>query len=150
MEEGFDIQGESGNFVRLTFREVYVFPETTSFWGGYELRSTLEIKSSGFRVNAQLFTSTGEIFLLYQQLQQCNELLTGRAAYSSSEQDFAFTAEYDNTGHITISGIFTERMTGDNALHFEFLTDQSFIQNTLFQLSKLFRKYGNMQGVLDT
>ncbi|MDB5269830.1 MAG: hypothetical protein JWP58_2870 [Hymenobacter sp.] len=88
--------------------------------------------------------------MLYQQLQQCNELLTGSAAYLSSEQDFTFTAEYNNMGHVTINGSFTEHKAGENTLHFEFPTDQSFIQTTLSQLNKLFRKYGNMQGIVGT
>ena len=148
MKEGFTIQGESGNFIRINFREVYGFPETTSVWGGYDLRSALEIKSSGFQVNAQLFTSTGELFLFYQQLQQCNNLLTGSAVYSSYEHDLAFAAQYDNMGHVNISGRFVEHREGDNELKFEFLTDQSFIQGTLSQLNGLVKKYGNMQGIV--
>jgi hypothetical protein len=40
------------DFITINFEEVYGFPDTTCFWGGYEVRTTLEIKSGNFRVKA--------------------------------------------------------------------------------------------------
>ncbi len=147
MDELFVIQGESGNYLQVAFREVYGFPESTCSWGGYELRSALEIKSGGFYVKSILFRSTGELYELYQQLLLCNKSLTGSASYITYENNLTMIAEYDNTGHVNISGRFAEQLGPDNALTFEFATDQTFIQQTLKQLSQIVSKYGGMAGI---
>ena len=146
-EESFTVQGESGNYLRIIFEEVYGFPETTCGWGGYDLRSSLEIESSSFKVKATLFTTTGELFLLYQQLRKYNELLTRSANYSSYEGNLEFIAQYDNLGHVSISGRFAEQTERNNVLLFEFITDQTFIRATLSQLEQIAGKYGGMEGI---
>lgn len=147
-DERFSICGESGNFLQITISEVYGFPESVSFWGGYELRVILEIKSSGFQATSLLWTTTHELFLLYQELLQCNNLLTGSAKYSSYEHNLEFEANYDNMGRVIISGRFAEQMGPNNVLDFEFQTDQSFIQATIFQLQKIASKYGGIKDVI--
>ena len=146
-DEKFIIKGEAGNFLRVAFAEVYGFPESTSPWGGYDVRANLKIKSNGFEVNAEFWTSTGEIFLLLQELQQSNKLLSGSPHYDSCEGHLSFTALYDNMGHVIISGRFAEQMSGNNTLSFEFESDQTFIQATISQLQVIATKYGGMAGI---
>lgn len=141
------IQGESGNYLRLTLDKVYGFPASTCPWGGYEVRSILEIKSSGYFVKSTLWTSTGELFALYQQLVQCNKLLAGSASYANYENNLEMIARYDNMGHVSISGRFAEQLGPDNALDFEFTTDQTYIQQTLNQLGQLVSRYGDTKGI---
>ncbi len=142
----FTIKGEA-DYVKITFDEVYGFPNTTSPWGGYDTRSTLEIKSGNFSVKSTLWTSTGEIFEFFQQLKDCNNKLAGTATYNSYEGNLHISASYDNLGHVNISGNFSEQNQFDNELQFEFHTDQSFIKYTIEELEFVANKYGDMQGI---
>ena len=146
-DEGFVVQGEAGNILRVAFAEVYGFPDSTSCWGGYDVRADLKIKSNSFEVNAEFWTSTGEIFLLFQELQLSNKVLSGSPHYDSCEGHLSFTAMYDNMGHVTISGRFAEQMSANNTLNFEFESDQTFIQTTILQLQMIANKYGGMQEI---
>ncbi|KAA9327074.1 hypothetical protein F0P96_17700 [Hymenobacter busanensis] len=146
--EGFTIEGESNSFLRVTFEEVYGFPRSTSPWGGYEVRARLEIASHKFSVGAEFWLSTGEVFQLYQQLQQCQQALSGSATYASYEHTLSFTAAYNEfTGHVVVTGKFEEQKGRENTVQFEFYTDQSFIQATLTQLREVVDKYGHMEGI---
>ena len=146
-KEEFGFKGEAGNLLRVAFAEVYGFPDSTSSWGGYDIRADLKIKSNGFEVNAEFWTSTGEIFLLLQELQQSNKVLSGSPHYDSCEGHLSFTAAYDTMGHVTIRGRFSEQMNWNNALDFEFESDQTFMQTTISQLQKIANKYGGVQGI---
>jgi hypothetical protein len=135
------------DFITINFEEVYGFPDTTCFWGGYEVRTTLEIKSGNFRIKATLWTSTGEIFEFYQKLKVCNDELKGEAYYNSYEGNLEMSVAYDNLGHINIKGKFSEQNQFDNQLQFNFLTDQTFIHTTVEELELIAKKYGNMKGI---
>lgn len=141
------LKGESGNFLQIVFEEIHGFPESTSWQGGYEIRATLIIKSEAFQVRSNFFTTTYELFTFYQELLICNQSLAGKANYSSFEQDLTFYVEYDNMGHTLINGRFAASMPYDNALCFEFASDQSFIQATLQQLNFIATKYGGATGL---
>ncbi|WP_092738309.1 WapI family immunity protein [Hymenobacter psychrophilus] len=88
-EESFTLAGESGIFFRITFAEVYNFPESTCAWGSYEMRAIVEIKSDGFAVTSTLHTSTGELFQLFQHLRSCQAAVAGIARYESYEHHLA-------------------------------------------------------------
>jgi hypothetical protein len=144
--ESFTIKGES-DFLTLTFTEVFGFPETTCHWGGYDLRTMIEIKSRDFYVKSVLYTSTGEIYQFFQQLKSNNEKLSGTAKFISYEGNLDFTAVYDNLGHVNIKGRFSEQNQFDNELKFEFTSDQTFIRSTVDELSLIADKYGDMKGI---
>ena len=144
--ENFSIEGIS-DFIKVTFEEVYGFPDKTCHWGGYELRTLLEIKSIGFYVKSILWTSTGELFEFYEELRTCNQDLKGVARFESYEGNLKFIAEYDNAGHVTIKGTFSEQNNFANKLQFEFTTDQTFISSNLSALGILTNKYGGMKGI---
>jgi hypothetical protein len=144
--EGFIVKGE-GDLIEFIFEEVYRFPETTCHWGGYEVRSILKIKSGNFIVKSILFTSTGEIHEFFLALKKCNEELKGVAYYRSYENNLDVQATYDNLGHVNIKGAFSENNQFGNKLIFEFNTDQTFINETLRDLSLLENKYGGMKGI---
>lgn len=147
MKEGSSIQGDAGIFIRFASEVVYGFPETPGPWSGYDVRVNLEIKSSGFQVKATMWTSTGEISELYQQLRQCNESIAGNATYASCEGNLELTAQHDNMGHVTIRGEFSEQNEYRNILNFEFQSDQIYVQTTIHQLDQIIRKYGNTKGI---
>ncbi len=144
--ENITLQGEE-NFLSITFDDVYGFPNSTCHWGGYEVRTNLKIKSGNFQVNSILWTSTGELHEFFQQLKECNRNLKGIANYMSYEGNLIFTATYDTMGHVTIKGEFSEQNQYNNNLRFEFLSDPTFISNTIQDLERISEKYGNMFGV---
>ncbi|MBB2145343.1 hypothetical protein GM921_07605 [Pedobacter sp. LMG 31464] len=144
--EGFIIRGEGG-LISLSFEKVFGFPETTSYLGGYDLQASITIKSSCFEVKSTMYTSTGEIYLFFDQLKNCNERLDGTAKFASYEGDLEFLAAFDHaTGHVSIKGFFTEHEFS-NCLNFEFSSDQTFMTTTIKELQILFQKYGDVKGL---
>ncbi|MET4105972.1 hypothetical protein [Hymenobacter sp. UYP22] len=145
MEE-FTISGrDSCLTIRLV--EVYGFPDNTSHWGGYDTRAAIHVKVGGFSVDSTLWTSTGELFELYQQFRICNESVKGTVRFESYEHQLNFTAHYTPAGQILIEGVFSEFSDSNNELTFHMHTDQSYIQSTLAEMQKIVQKYGGMEGV---
>ncbi|MES2268222.1 MAG: hypothetical protein V4520_15785 [Bacteroidota bacterium] len=54
MEE-FGIAG-NGNSIRITFNEVYGFPNETSHWGGYDVTCGVKIEMDDFGVNSSFYS----------------------------------------------------------------------------------------------
>jgi hypothetical protein len=144
--EYFKING-NGNFIQITFEEVYGYPDTTSHFGGYEVRSKLEIKSKGFKVASTLWTTTGELFQFYQTLKISYEKVFGVVNFKTYEGNLEFSISYDVMGHVNIKGVFIEYNEFVNKLYFEFNTDQTFIKTTVQELEVIVDKYGTMLGV---
>jgi len=144
--DSFTIKG-GADFITMTFEEVFGFPNETCHWGGYDLRTTLEIKSRGFYLKSTLYTSTGEIFEFFQQLKNCNDKLTGTAYFKSYEGNLEINAHYDNAGHVNVEGKFSEQNEFGNKLQFEFNSDQTFIRYTIDELQIIADKYGDMKGI---
>ncbi len=144
--ESFTLKGES-DFLTLIISEVFGFPETTCHWGGYDSRALIDIKSRNFYVKSVFYTSTGEIYQLFQQLKSNNEQLCGKTKFISYEGNLEFTLEYNNQGQVNIKGRFSEQNEFENELIFEFNSDQTFILSTINELSLIANKYGGMKGI---
>ena len=145
--EGFTIQGEGGDYLKFEFQEVYGFPNSVGPWGGYDVRASLNIKAEGFCVSSSFYTSTGDFFNLYQQFIICNEQVSGSVQFASCEDNLKFTAHYDISGHITIKGTFWKINQCENELHFEIMSDQTYITELVSQMRPLVNKYGGIEGV---
>ena len=146
-EEGFEIQGFGENFIRLSWTKVYGFPNFPSHFGGYEVQATIKIVAGDFQVLSTFFTSTGELHGLYEQLKSCNERVEGAVRFASYEENLMLEAAYHLQGRVSISGRYRAGNQSDNELHFGIDTDQSYLQETVQQLSRLANKYGGMRGV---
>ncbi|NVO86572.1 WapI family immunity protein [Hymenobacter terrestris] len=144
--EDFTIQGIDA-FLTISLTEVYGFPDETCHWGGYDARAAIKIQTGGFSVNAEFWTSTGELSELYRQLSDSNEQVAGAISFRSYEEHLNFTAHYNSLGHVIVAGTFSEQDLSDNKLQFEIQTDQSYIQATLIEMKRLVAKYGGMKGV---
>ena len=142
----FTLKGD-GNYLKIELVEVYGFSETTSYSGGYDTKSLVEIYSDGFKVSSIIWISTGEIFEFYNMLKQVNQLLAGTAYLYHLEGNLEFNAAYGNNGHVSISGIFSKQNMLANRLKFHFESDQSYIQSTLIELEAITSMYGGMKGV---
>ena len=150
--EKFAIQGEDGS-IKVRLKQVFDFPTATCHWGGYDAVATIKIKAGDFRVISECYLSTGQLYELLQQFIACNEQLSGVVPFTSYEGNLKFEAQYDNLGHVSLTGSFWANSQFDNKLLFTIVTDQTFIRKTIGQLVLIVRKYGNNQGVtpqLDT
>jgi hypothetical protein len=145
MEE-FTLRG-GGDYVKITLTEIFGFPETTCFNGGYDTKSAIEIYSDGFKVHSTIWISTGEIFEFYDQLLIANKNLKGIAYLRNMEGNLEMNVRYGNDGHVEIAGIFTKQNSLNNTLNFNIESDQSYIQSTLKQLEPITNKYGGMKGI---
>ncbi|MBF9239602.1 hypothetical protein I2I05_19575 [Hymenobacter sp. BT683] len=146
-QEKFEILGDNGDHISITFVEVWGFPNTTSFVGGYDVLAAVIIKAGGFQVISNFYTSTGEIYELLKQLVRSNEQLSGVVRYASFEGNLEFTAEYDTLGHVQIKGCFLANDDTENRLIFSIKSDQSFMNLSINQLKLLADKYGDNMGV---
>lgn len=144
--ETFTIKGTT-DFITITFDEVYDFPDKTCYWGGYDTRVKIEIKSGNFVVHSSLYSSTGEIYEFYAKLKECNDKLIGTAVYKTYEHNLDLTISYDKTGHVNINGKYSDQNQYNNILQFEFTSDQTFIQSTIKELELIVDKYGDMHGI---
>ncbi len=142
----FTIRGEA-DFIRLNYIEVIGFPNDTCYWGGYDAPVILEIKSRHFSVKETLYTSTGESFEFAERLKIANEKVERVVQFGSYKRNLEFSMTYDNHGHVTIKGQFSEQNEFSNELLFEFNSDQSFVEETLDEISLITARYGGMTGV---
>ncbi|GAB2788036.1 phage repressor protein C with HTH and peptisase S24 domain [Hymenobacter luteus] len=145
MEE-ITIQGESGSFLHIDLIEVYGFPYETCFWGGYEVRAVIEIKSGGFEAYSTLWLSTGELYTFYNSLKECNERLKGEVKLTTSDSNLELVVRYDIQGLAAVTGKFRASDFDGNELQFKYTTDQSYIQATITDLKRIVAKYGDMKG----
>ncbi|MHC8949121.1 WapI family immunity protein [Sphingobacterium hungaricum] len=146
--ESFLLKGENG-YIKVELEQVFDFPNGTSHWGGYDVKTNIEIKSGNFKVNSSFYTSTGEIYLFYNSLKEKNNLLSGQVFYKNYEENTLITLTYDDLGHIVVEGTFSEENQLSNNLDFEFHTDQSYIKYTIKELETIVNKYGGMTGIKD-
>ena len=145
--ESFEIKGDNG-FLKIEIKEVFGFPNRTSHFGGYECRADIHIKIPSYQVEGNFYTSTGEIFKFYNELEKCQIVLKGKAEYSTMENNLEMIIKYNDLGRTEISGRFQQYMDAVNCLEFEINSDQSFIKNTLDELEVIVKKYGNMKGII--
>lgn len=144
--EKFTISGGS-DFIEVTLEKVFGFPDTTCFWGGYDVQARIEIKSGNFGVKSGLWISTGELHDFFQQLNHSYLILTGDVSLNSYEGNLNLIAAFDGLGHVNITGSFSEQNEFANDLKFEFVSDQTFIRSTLCELEQIVLKYGDAKGI---
>ncbi len=144
--EKFEIIGENG-FIRIYLTKVLGFPDTTSFFGGYDTESTIEIKSSSYYLKGFVWITTGNIFDFFQELEKCQKNVRGKAQLESYEQNLQLTVEYDEVGHVSVKGKFVEKYMEENILYFEIKGDQTFMNSTINELEDIHKKYGGNKGV---
>ena len=141
--EGFSIIGTDAALSKSIFRKSMNF-QKKHLIGGYDVQARIEIKSGRFQVTSIFYVSTGEVYELYEHLKICNQNLIGLVEFARYEKALKLSIEHTTLGHVTISGIFQD---ADNQLKFEFDSDETFMSNTLIELERLVKKYGDMKGV---
>lgn len=144
--ESFNIIGKKG-YVLIKFLEVYGFPDSTSFAGGYDVKGSIEIKSGGYSACGELWFSTGEIYNFFSGLIKCHKELNGRVEFLTTETNLKMSVDFDKLGHVIISGEYVERYDEYNKLTFEIFSDQSYLQETISDLNVIVKKYGGLKGI---
>ena len=143
-----DITIKAGtDFVRLRIDRIYGFPDRTSHFGGYDCDGMLEIRCGHFHIWGDLVFSTGQVWQLYQELRKAYGALTGQARFASSEGNLNFTITFTSRGHWVLEGTYREDTPSRNKLKFEMESDQSYLVETLAQLTLCQDKYGDNRGV---
>lgn len=145
----FTIGSPAGEYIKLEILEVYGFPDRTSFHGGYDILCRLEIRSGVYgAVTNGYYSCTGAIYKFYTALEKCHAALCGKCGYSvpfAAENELDFTAEFDG-GAVTIRGEYIDDPHVENALKFEFPTDQSYLSSTLAELKAIVNMFGDNKG----
>ncbi len=142
----FKIAGNK-DFILVKLVEVLGFPDRTTHWGGYDAIADIEMSVGNLSANSKFYLSTGNIFTFYEELKECYEKLSGKAIFESYEKNLNFEVIFELTGKIRIAGNFIENHHSQNELKFELQSDQSYLPQTLLQLSKIVRQYGNQKGI---
>jgi len=138
------------DFLKLTIAQIHGFPQILSPFGGYDIECEVDIKSRGFSATGKIWCTTAVLHQFYEKLKDSNAQLTGEFSFDNNyERDLKFSIKYDDLGHVAVEGSFVEQHDCTNQLEFEFLSDQTFVQKTLLQLSTIIATYGGMKGVLE-
>ena len=145
----FEIRGEDG-FIRISIKDVLGFPERTTYSGGYETESTIELKCQTITANGTLWISTGEIYTLFKSLEKCQKSLSENLEFETDEHDLKLQILYEIGGKTRILGEYRPRPDLLTILNFEIPGDQSYLNQTLTELKKIVNKYGDNQGINKT
>jgi hypothetical protein len=141
----FTLAGSTG-FLTIELVELYGCPHQTSYFGGYDTRSRLRLRSHGFSVESLLWLSTGEVFTFYQQLRAAHAQLAGVARFASSEGNLTFALTYLVNGQVRLAGEYGEFKEEANQLRFEIASDQSYLHQALAELAQWVEHYGDDAG----
>lgn len=142
---GFRIAAKQGH-IEIQLEEVYGFPEATSHFGGYDARASVEIKSGNYSVKGEMYVTTGEISLFYDQLKACYQRLGGEVGFANYDVSLEMKLTFNTQGQVLITGRFKERPDLDNELLFEMESDQSYMISALEDMEQIVRQYGGMEG----
>ena len=144
--KAFCLMGSDGeNKIEMTIDEIFGFPETTDYEGGYAFEGTLIIHVGCYKVHSKNYISTtGVLCRFYDSLIKCYDSLEGIAKYTRMH-DIALEFELVMTknGHATIDGKYIEYPHLSNKLTFEIETDQSCIRCAIDDLSRVESLFGD-------
>ncbi|MFS0864898.1 hypothetical protein [Fredinandcohnia sp. 179-A 10B2 NHS] len=142
----FIIDGKQG-FIKIEFKEVYGFPNETSYLGGYDVKGKIDIKSGNYFVkDAEIWFSTGQVYQFFIELEKCYNELKGRVTFSESGNNLRIELNFNRLGQINIQGCFQEVAHQENILHFELESEQSYLTSTLSKLKSIVDHYGDLKG----
>lgn len=147
--ETFKIGAEQ-NFIEFGLNTLHGFQNETDIDGGYAVEGSISIQSGKYGVNnAEVWFTTGQVYQLYQQLNEAFQDLKGTIIFSNRGEDIYFEMEFTRLGQIHVSGHFKEYPSIENRLQFDFQLDQSHIPSALKELKKIVGVYGGMRGNKD-
>jgi len=144
-EDEFYLITEHGQ-VYLKIMEVFGFPSETSFLGGYDTRTLLDIKVGTYSGKAIIYISTGQLHKFLTELKACYQTLKGTASLKDYEGNLEMVFDFDGLGHVKVSGHLREDISNRTELRFELDTDQTRIPQMIHGLEDLVLVYGDEKG----
>ncbi len=105
--DDFFIQADNGQ-IYFKIEEAPGFPTDTDYYGGYDTRSRIEIKSGNYSVKGQIYITTGNLYNFFRQFEECYRTLKGTATLESYEKNLLITLDFDGLGHVRIRGHLTK------------------------------------------
>lgn len=137
-----------GEYICLTIEEVFGFPETTSYGGGYSARGNLKIVAGCYQADSQHYFTTGELYTFCNSLIDCYNKLDGTAELPNTECELTLSVTFNKKfGKVSIEGSFRERPDRSTELKFEIVSDQSNILPAINSLKKVVNVFGDMKGI---
>ena len=145
-EDEFYLITEDGQ-IYLKLMEVFGYPSETSFLGGYDTRTLIDIQLGNYSGKGTVDISTGQLYKFLQELKSCYQSLNGIASLKNYEGSFELIFDFDGLGHVKVSGHLREDMSARTELRFELDTDQTRIPQVIYGLEDLVSIYGDEKGV---
>jgi hypothetical protein len=142
-EETFSIRSEVDE-VSFRIDTAHGFPDETFYMGGYDAACSIEVRSHDLVGKGVIYISTAQFYQFHEELKTAYRLVRGGGKIGSYENDFYVEVAFTELGHVNVHGVY-EKGAG-NELHFRFETDQTFIVQTLADISKIAEKYGDQYG----
>lgn len=144
----FCFRGYEGS-IELVIDEVFGFPHSTSYEGGYDMRGTLRIRVGAYQAYCNNFYfATGVLYRFLEGLQVCYDTLEGKAIYQHYlENDLAFTLEMTQRGHGFVAGHFQENPSVENRLYFTMSTDQTCVRQVIEEIKEVKQIFGGYHGM---
>ena len=147
--EAFCLNGSNQDKISLTIDEMFGFPNSTDYEGGYSFKGTLEICAGNYHVVSYSYISaTGALYHFASELEKCYNLLDGKANYELLlENDLIFAVTMVHGGKGIILGEYQEKSHISNILNFEIETDQSCFSSVIQSINVIKKEFGGVEGV---
>lgn len=139
-EQDICIEAERGDHLRISaLRRCH--PDQHDYWDGNWVESEIQVRASGFEgaFRANLRSEDFENF--NRELTTLSKTLSGKATFSTMEDQLTFTMEGDGRGHIQVSGQATDVVGVGNRLEFSLRMDQTYLPPILKALSVVLKKF---------
>jgi len=134
----FTLAGETGK-ISLSFEY------TQCGEGGCDCRGTASIASWGFQAQGKVWFTAADVARFHSELAACYQTLTGVATFATQEDTLKLEVVFGRRGQVEFRGTFQESHNEGNELKFRIQTDQSYIAQSLEELSALVKRYGAAQ-----
>ncbi|MDF9824484.1 hypothetical protein M2475_000798 [Breznakia sp. PF5-3] len=136
--QSFELKGNKG-YIKLTIHEI--FSESQNWNGGFSLRGALYIKYNGLTFcENNFYSSTIIIENFHDNLKQIYNTLCGEASYIPEYDDnLKINIKMIGQGHAEVEIDYSEYSENQLNLSFKFKTDQTFLQESLKNLSDMLK-----------
>ena len=133
--------------IELTIDEVWGFPNTTNFGGGYGAKGILSIRAGGYSASDVHYFTTGELHRFLNALKKCCDSFCGVAVLENAERELELKCEFNEYGHVIASGMFQSNPSINNILSFEIKTDQTQVKKSISNLQAVYEIFGDDKGI---
>jgi len=139
-EQDICIEGEHSDQLRIRpLRRCY--PNQDDYWDGNWIESEIQVQAGGFEGAYHANLRSDDFENLNRELTALSQTLSGRATFSTMEEQLSFTMEGNGRGHIRISGQARDVVGTGNRLEFSLEMDQTYLPPILRALAAVLKKF---------